>query len=199
MRNFEERKAEVFRRSENRIKERKRNRNCILALCIPLCLILTVWSVMILPAMPPVAEKDAGAEQEIGFNGSTNDADGAEGKHIYLSVEVRGNDLEFYSEITDASSVTAVYENVFLAFEDQDAGNDMSGVIEESTSDDESKESANNSKDNHSYTITMNAADGSNRVYLLDNNILKDISFNRTILLNDEQLANLKLALGLTN
>ena len=199
MRNFEERKAEVFRRSENRIKERKRNRNRILALCIPLCLILTVWSVMILPAMLPVAEKDAGAEQEIGFNGSTNDADGAEGKHIYLSIEVKDNDSDFYSEITDSSGVTNVYENVFLAFEDQDAGNDMSGVIQESTSDDESKESANNSKDSHSYTITMNAADGSNRIYLLDNNMLKDVTFNRTTILNDEQLANLKLALGLTN
>lgn len=198
MRNFEERKAEVFRRSENRIKERKRNRNRILALCIPLCLILTVWSVMILPAMLP-AKMDNAAEENIEFNGSMNDTDGAEGKHIYLSVEVKGNNSDFYAEITDASSVTGVYENVFLAFEDQDAGNDMSGVIQESTSDDESKESANNSKDSHSYTITMNAADGSNRIYLLDNNMLKDVTFNRTTILNDEQLANLKLALGLTD
>ena len=198
MKNFEERKAEVFRRSENRIKERKRNRNRILALCIPLCLILTVWSVMILPAMLP-AKMDNAAEENIEFNGSMNDTDGAEGKHIYLSVEVKGNNSDFYAEITDASSVTGVYENVFLAFEDQDAGNDMSGVIQESTSDDDSKESANNSKDSHSYTITMNAADGSNRIYLLDNNMLKDVTFNRTTILNDEQLANLKLALGLTD
>ena len=42
MRSFEERKAEVFRRSENRIKERKRNRNRILAMCIPICLVITV-------------------------------------------------------------------------------------------------------------------------------------------------------------
>lgn len=198
MRNFEERKAEVFRRSENRTKERKRNRNRILALCIPLCLILTVWSVMILPAMLP-AGKDSGAEQDMEFNGSINDADGAEAKHIYLSVEVKGNDSDFYSEITDASGVTGVYENVFLAFEGQGAGNSMSGVIQENTSDGKTKVSADNSKDSHSYTITMNAADGSNRMYLLDNNILKDVTFNRTTILTDEQLANLKLALGLTN
>ncbi len=53
MRSFEERKAEVFRRSENRIKERKRNRNRILAMCIPICLVITVWSIMILPTMMP--------------------------------------------------------------------------------------------------------------------------------------------------
>lgn len=197
MRNFEERKAEVFRRSENRIKERKRNSNRILALCIPLCLVSTIWSVAVLPSM--LLTKDTGAEQEMEFNGSGNDADGAEGKLVYLSVEVKGNDSEFYSEITHASGVTDVYENVFLAFETQDTGNNMFGVIQEGTSDDESKESASNSKDSHSYTITLNAADGSNRIYLLDNNILKDVTFNRTTILTDEQLAKFRLSLGLTN
>ena len=60
MRNFEERKAEVFRRSENRIKERKRNRNRILAMCIPLCLVVTVWSIMILK--PYAFEKGLGTQ-----------------------------------------------------------------------------------------------------------------------------------------
>ena len=198
MRNFEERKAEVFRRSENRIKERKRNRNRILALCIPLCLILTVWSVMILPAMLP-AKMDNAAEENIEFNGSMNDTDGAEGKHIYLSVEVKGNNSDFYAEITDASSVTGVYENIFLAFENQGTGNGLSGVTQEGTSDDESKDSANNSKDSYSYAITMNAADGSNRIYILDDNTLKDVSLDSTIILTDEQLGDLKQALGLTD
>lgn len=44
MRSFEERKAEVFRRSENRIKERRKARSRALTVCIPLCLIITVWS-----------------------------------------------------------------------------------------------------------------------------------------------------------
>ena len=59
MRNFEERKAEVFRRSENRIKERKRNRNRILAMCIPICLVITVWSIMILPTICLLYTSDA--------------------------------------------------------------------------------------------------------------------------------------------
>ena len=53
MREINECTAEVFRRSEKRIKERKRNRNRLLAFCIPLCLIVTVWSIMIPPAMMP--------------------------------------------------------------------------------------------------------------------------------------------------
>lgn len=52
MRNFEERKAEVFHRSEERIHTRRKQRNCILAFCIPLCLILTVWSAGLFPKAP---------------------------------------------------------------------------------------------------------------------------------------------------
>lgn len=62
MRELNECKAEVFRRSENRIKERKKNRNRILALCIPLCLILTVMSITILPAMMPIGNNKTANE-----------------------------------------------------------------------------------------------------------------------------------------
>ena len=64
MKSFEERKAEVFRRSENRIKERRKARSRALTVCIPLCLIITVWSVMVLPAMLPVNNKKSGATDE---------------------------------------------------------------------------------------------------------------------------------------
>ena len=59
MREINECTAEVFRRSENRIKERKRNRNRILAMCIPLCLIITIFSVTMLPGMLPVGMDSA--------------------------------------------------------------------------------------------------------------------------------------------
>ena len=53
MREINECTAEVFRRSEKRIKERKRNRNRILMCCIPLLICITVFSTAILPAMMP--------------------------------------------------------------------------------------------------------------------------------------------------
>ena len=61
MRELNECKAEVFRRSNNRIKERRRSFNRVLALCVPLCLILTIFSVTMLPGMLPVG-KDAAPE-----------------------------------------------------------------------------------------------------------------------------------------
>lgn len=56
MRNLEDCRAEVFRRSEKRIKERKRKRNCALAWCIPLCLLLVAGGIYIRPLFEPVDE-----------------------------------------------------------------------------------------------------------------------------------------------
>ena len=60
MRELNECKAEVFRRSDKRIKERRRKFNRVLALCVPLCLILTFFSVTILPSMMPKAPEADG-------------------------------------------------------------------------------------------------------------------------------------------
>ena len=73
MRELNECKAEVFRRSDNRIKERRRKFNRVLALCVPLCLILTIFSITILPAMMPAGKDMApGAD---GLSGSATSGD----------------------------------------------------------------------------------------------------------------------------
>ena len=56
MRNLEDCRAEVFRRSEERIIERKRKRNRVLACCIPLCLLLVVGGLYLRPLLKPVDE-----------------------------------------------------------------------------------------------------------------------------------------------
>ena len=75
MRNFEQRKAEVFHRSEERIHTRRKRRNCILAFCIPLCLILTVWSAGLFPKAPGPAT-NGGANAPGDMVGSANDNSG---------------------------------------------------------------------------------------------------------------------------
>ncbi|MDE6413378.1 MAG: hypothetical protein K2K42_05795, partial [Eubacterium sp.] len=71
--------AEVFRRSEKRIKERRRMRRRALALCIPLCLIVTIWSVSILPVTKSAevdkASNDAESLSDIAYN-SQSDSEG---------------------------------------------------------------------------------------------------------------------------
>ena len=74
MRNFEERKAEVFRRSEERIHTRRRRRNCILAFCIPLCLILTVWTAGLFPLnLTPATNGSADYQGDMVGNAGSND------------------------------------------------------------------------------------------------------------------------------
>ena len=53
MRNFEERKAEIFRRSKERINEKRKKRNRIISICIPVLICLGAYSIFILPAMMP--------------------------------------------------------------------------------------------------------------------------------------------------
>lgn len=64
MKELNECMAEVFRRSEKRINERRRTFIRILALCIPFCMIVTVWSVIIRPAMMPAGEAYKSASEE---------------------------------------------------------------------------------------------------------------------------------------
>ena len=73
MRELNECKAEVFRRSDNRIKERRRNRNRILAMCIPLCLVLTIFSVMMLPGMLPAGMDKAPEADDLSGNATSGD------------------------------------------------------------------------------------------------------------------------------
>lgn len=106
MREINECTAEVFRRSEKRIKERKRNRNRILAFCVPLCLIVTVWSVMILPAMLPASKSNDGAENFMDTAGGTDTA--------YVRVEVMSTGTATHSTILkeDADEASQIYYTV---------------------------------------------------------------------------------------
>ena len=59
MRDLEQAKAEVFRRSNARIKKRKTIRRTVIACCVPLVLCMSAFSVTILPAMMPAKAMDA--------------------------------------------------------------------------------------------------------------------------------------------
>ena len=60
MRDLQECQAEVFRRSEEKIKARKRTRNRILAVCVPLCLLLSLKTVT---QVPEINAGDTAAQQ----------------------------------------------------------------------------------------------------------------------------------------
>ena len=107
MRNLEDCKAEVFRRSKERIKERKRKRNLVLACCIPMCLLLVAGGIYIRPLFEPVDDcAKAGGTNRIPDGGVVvggYDYTLLSKNMKYTSVEItdRTGDTEVVREVTD--------------------------------------------------------------------------------------------------
>ena len=214
MRNFDERKAEIFRRSENRIKERKRNRIRILAMCIPLCFVLTIFSVTMLPQFLP--KNMDGAENETIGNvyDEMEDADGKENAggsslvHNFVFVDVSGigSQLQHHSSVSDTSKINDVFEQIYTILTPYESYNEIVGNLLESEADDslkdgekgESADTSNNIKAS-GYVITMSTSNGITRTFTLTENKLYDAQFNIEVELTNEQIHNLKSALGLTD
>ena len=203
MRNFEERKAEVFRRSEDRIKERKRKRNRILALCIPLCLVVTVWSVGVLPSLFAQKGNDAECEDDGSLYGDK--APGSEGSfieesktHNFVSVSVQGKG--YTGEITDTVSVGKVFQNIYDILDANGGYKELIGDYTENLDDVENEDmAAESTLESERYIITLESSEGNNRVYILNGNILYDQALGEEISLTKEQLNDLLVALELAD
>ena len=201
MRELNECKAEVFRRSEKRIKERKRKRNQILALCIPLCLIITIWSVTILPAMLPAGMDNASNESMNQPFEGTADADGAVGSagesrpHNIISVTVK--DEDYIGEITNDVSIDAIFQHISEIRATNDEYKDSADM--------QAPEDGFGHKENTSGTskvgivITMISADGIKHIYVLDGLTLYDNELDKAYVLTKAQWNDLMVALELAD
>lgn len=214
MREINECTAEVFRRSEKRIKERRKKRNRFLALCIPLCLIVVVWSVMILPKMMPSAMDKYNAEMSAASNSSGGayemfgDADsndtaaemtGNSAQSLpcpYTAAEIQGTDIfpEYYAKATDKVAVTIIF-NAIHSLYDVDGADQSNGESFEDNVYDSQTSSTSQLK---GYTIIFTTEEGSQAVYNLSENILLNVKTNETVILSDIQAAELMTVLGIS-
>jgi hypothetical protein len=75
MRELNECKAEIFWRSEKRIKARRKRRRCILGVCVPLCLVIVLWQ-MPMPLIGGEKSSDSKNYMVVGseenYNGTTD-------------------------------------------------------------------------------------------------------------------------------
>ena len=197
MRNFEERKAEVFRRSENRIKERKRNRNRILALCVPLCLILTVMSVTMLPSMLSIGDKNSAADELGNMAGATEN-----GAVWTMQVELLGKDDSLQSSVLngDANAVTQIYYTIESAFvsagenETPAAGQES---VATSDKDNENYSQSGTTTLSSGYKITFNTDKDTKAIYILDGNTLTNVQTNEKVTLSEDQRSQILNELGI--
>lgn len=210
MKNLNEYKEEIFRRSEEKILERtekhKRTKKTLLTLCVPLCFAVVISSVMILPSL---IHGDKGAYEK---DMIIDDADGAAPVDTdvpgYLYADISFGDDGKQNRIDDPEKINALSELIRLAYADsylyyditergekaqsRDDGNDMvdnemQDVAEESVSENEVE----------SYTITLTASDGYKKIIIIEGNTIIDPELDMDVTLKERRLEELRELLSL--
>ena len=195
MRNFEERKAEVFRRSEKRIKERKQRRNHILMACIPLVLCITLLGAFLFPGATP---------EDPSFNGSAGGGL-TEEKFESLSCPIAkitvtgGNFSQTYKEVEDLLLILdQLYSYGSRGSETNgttDDGIASEGEDRKENADDVSGSVADSA--NNAYTITLITHEGVKTEYQLVGKTLKNLTTKQTYNLSQTQVNELYELLGI--
>lgn len=195
MRNFEERKAEVFLRSKKRMNERKKRRDHILAFCVPLCLIGMLAAFLMLPTnkkMPPTGGEEGGAEI----------AEDSEMK--FTRIEVVGPAMGDQSFVLneDPEGVQLMYNGVQACFAVAD------DVCRESASETLSDDLAPESGGNYAqyatttlsdgYRIVFSGKSGAQEIYFLSKDKLINAVTKEEVRLTEEKRLSLLELLGLT-
>ncbi len=205
MKELNEYKKEIFTRSAERIKKRKRIFMRNMSLCVVLCFVLGVGSVLLIPPMLTV-DDDASAVE--GNMDGCSDADGAEADEIipaYIRVEVLSL-TEVDTEplcIDDQNEIAELEWLIVQAFKDNYLYYDITEKTEntEGCEEFELQDTTieNVTEKEEGYTVTLTAADGYEKVIIIEGDILIDPELNMDITLTETRLEELKAILGLSD
>lgn len=195
MRELNECTAEVFRRSEKRIRERARNRSRVFAVCLPVCLIVTVWSVIIFSGIMPTADTSDLAQ----YSGEM--VENAERDPVYIAVEIQDAGLfpkEHCEKVTDTAAVAEMFRAIHALFADADGSNQFDSMSIPAAEDNANSDLAEPAGIWKDYTITFTTEEGSQAVYHLSGNTLLNVSTHEAVFLSDAQAAGLLAVLGIS-
>ena len=189
MRKIEECQAEVFRRSEQRIKLRNRRRMHFLMVCIPLVLCIAVLGPFLLPDKEVPNASGANPENTQEMYGGPAGAGGITG-----GVEVTGNGISHcYSSEEDVQRILKLLQEL-AADPEHHSGSEETKYyrVEGNFSSD--------IKENHretGYRILVKGSDGTQGRYLLVGSLLIDETTREWYYLSEEDYFALKDALGI--
>lgn len=218
MRDLEDCKAEVFRRSDERIKERKRTRNRVLACCIPLCLLLVAGAFYIRPLMEPVDELgglNAGGTTipDRVLGGLESELYGDAGEYTCVKITDGTGETEMSRYSTDKEIVEGLGRFVALCFAPSEVNKEMledgaDGFSTGSTVDvattagqdrdtirEELEKKYGLEEKKAEYTFTFQGPAKEELIFHLCGNVLFDVRHNNAVTLSDVQLALLKTQL----
>lgn len=187
MMNFEERRAEIFRRSDERIKTRKQNRKRILLSCLPIILCVGILSVS--------------------YTKNVLDAESTDGTIDNLPLNNYSLTYPVFIEVTDLKSgesreidgcyniatVTDIINSKTEGF----GQNDNYGAPTENTDTTPSQTISDTDFYEISITRENEAGEKSVNVFILNGNVLTDKDTQQEYLLSDTELEKLFTVLGL--
>lgn len=175
MRNFEERKAEIFRRSEDRIKERKRTRNRITVWCVSLFLCGATYTVMRLPSMFSMTK---GTDNSVQM-----DVENENCSNTTVMVRVSKGDFVYrHTRLETLEEIEKVIDNIVCEAEDFEytltEGSDISSK-------------------NNGYMIVFTKDNGNETIFYLNESVLINQKTKMAYGLSDNEMAELKKVLGI--
>lgn len=179
MRNFEERKTEIFSRSEERLKRRKRF--CKAASLCCMLLIVALSSTLLLPATMLAKSSGNAAPEAAGWYTI------AEQPHLFAAVEVSSFSGNHTHRIEDPTSIESIAELLPSGFYTDGTVKPQSPPV--------SQDPPNGGAEG--YRIALIATDGSEIVYTLTGSRLTDIATGAAWDLDDVWLLRLQALLGL--
>ncbi len=202
MRSFEQRIAEIDRRSEKIFKERRQRRKHMLVVCIPLVLCITTFSAFILPAMMPADSKGSAgsAATETAMGGLTEGV--ASGFFCSITqIDVSGVDVSLlYTERGDIQLISKkLYSYGGYNPENNCSVNEESRdeIFEENADGDDTAGGVTSDLTNTGITITLTMYEGRKIEYYLDGNTLTNRSVNHVRILSPKEVNELRALLGI--
>jgi len=189
MRELHECQAEVFRRSEKRIKERKQRRNHLIMACLPLVLCITILGAFLFPQEDDFKQAPESSNEQ--FSGAMGKDE--VGGLFAGSVEVSGNGVSsYYTSVENVQGIMRLINGIVAVPETND-GNDLKDYItDESTSTDK-----NENYQENCYKIVVHRSDGTSTEYLLVGSRLIDQNAQQEFPVSEDTMKDLKNALGI--
>ena len=196
MRDLNECQAEVFRRSEKRIKERKQHRNHMLTACIPLVLCVTLFLSFWLSGVLPEGIKNASTTETEEVSQTHNSSESLSCPIAKITV----SGVNFSKTYTKASDVLPISNHLYAYGTRGPENNGITsegdvGEGYETDADDVSGSIADSV--NSGYTITLILHEGQKTEYYLLGKTLNNLNTNQTYTLTQKQVKELKDLLGI--
>ena len=189
MRELHECQAEVFRRSEKRIKERKQRRNHILMVCIPLILCVTIFGAFLFPQLDDFKQAPESSNEQ--FSGAMGKDE--IGGLFTGSVEVSGNGVSsYYTSVENVQGIMRLINGVVAVPETNDGDDLRDYITDESTSTDK-----NENYQESCYKIVVKRSDKTSTEYLLVGSVLIDQTTHQEYPVSEDAMKDLKNALGI--